>query len=170
MGGEELLGDGVGVMGSRAGKYLTLRLGEEVYGVDVLSIQEIIGVMEVTSVPQTPAFVKGVINLRGKVIPVVDLRLKFGMEEADHNQETCIIVVNVNDTLMGIIVDTVNEVMDIEEGQIEDPPRFGVSVDTAFILGMGKLEERVVILLNIERVLTSEELVMVQDMGGVSGE
>ncbi|MHC4884602.1 MAG: chemotaxis protein CheW [Planctomycetota bacterium] len=155
---------------SRAGKYLTLRMGSETHGVDVLSIQEIIGVMAVTSVPQTPPFVKGVINLRGKVIPVIDLRLKFGMEEAEHTQETCIIVVNVSDTLMGIIVDTVNEVVDIEDGQIEDAPRFGSSVNTNFILGMGKLDGRVIILLEIKNILSHEELVMLESTSSSIGD
>ncbi|MHC4886638.1 MAG: chemotaxis protein CheW, partial [Planctomycetota bacterium] len=105
------------------------------------------------------------INLRGKVIPVIDLRLKFNMEEIETTQETCIIVVNVGTTLMGVIVDTVHEVVDIEDGQIEAPPQFGAKVDTAFILGMGKLEDRVTILLDIERVLSSDELVMMAEMG-----
>lgn len=148
----------------RSGKYLTFVLGNEDYGLDILRVREIIGVMEVTAVPQTPTFVKGVINLRGKVIPVIDLRLKFGMEERELTKETCIIVVDVQNTLMGIIVDTVNEVLDISDGQIEDPPRFGTNVDTDFILGMGKIENHVKILLDIEKVLSSEELVLMAEI------
>jgi purine-binding chemotaxis protein CheW len=149
---------------SREGKYLTFVLGEEEYGLEILKVREILGAMPITAVPQTPQFVKGVINLRGKVIPVVDLRLKFGMEEIDQTEETCVIVVEVADMQMGIIVDTVREVMDIREGDIEDPPRFGTQVDTDFILGMGKIEDTVKILLDIERVLSGSELVMMRDM------
>jgi purine-binding chemotaxis protein CheW len=150
---------------SREGKYLTFVLGNEEYGLEILKVREIIGMMEITAVPQTPAFVKGVINLRGKVIPVVDLRLKFGMEEKEITEATCIIVVEVGGVQMGIVVDTVSEVLDITEAQIEDPPRFGTQVDTDFILGMGKVENQVKILLDIERVLSSEELVMVAEIG-----
>jgi purine-binding chemotaxis protein CheW len=149
---------------NRAGKYLTFVLGNEEYGLEILKVREIIGVMEITSVPQTPHFVRGVINLRGKVIPVIDLRLKFGMEEKETTQETCNIVVEVGGVQMGIIVDTVSEVLDIEENQVEDPPKFGTTVDTDFILGMGKVENKVKILLDIEKVLTGQELVMVSDM------
>jgi purine-binding chemotaxis protein CheW len=149
---------------TRIGKYLTFVLGDEEYGLDILRVREIIGVMEITSVPQTPQFVKGVINLRGKVIPVIDLRLKFSMEERDATKETCIIVVDVQDTLVGIMVDTVSEVLDISTEQIEDPPRFGTQVDTDFILGMGKVNNKVKILLDIEKVLSSEDLVLVTSL------
>ncbi|MBN2711066.1 MAG: purine-binding chemotaxis protein CheW [Planctomycetes bacterium] len=152
---------------SREGKYLTFVLAKEEYGLDVLKIQEIIGMMAITSVPQTPEFVKGVINLRGKVIPVIDLRLKFGLPETEHTQETCVIVVEVDSTLMGIIVDTVREVMDISEKDIEDAPRFGTKVNTEFILGMGKVGEKVKILLDIEKVLSGEELVVMSDLAEV---
>ena len=148
----------------RGGKYLTFVLDKEEYGLEILKVREIIGMMDITTVPQTPDFVKGVINLRGKVIPVVDLRLKFGMQEVEATQETCVIVVEVGGVQMGIVVDTVSEVLDIEEKQIEDPPRFGTQVDTAFIRGMGKIENRVKILLDIEKVLSSEELVLVSDI------
>lgn len=147
----------------RSGKYLTFKLADEEYGLEILKVREIIGMMDITSVPQTPDFVKGVINLRGKVIPVVDLRLKFGMEEKEITEETCVIVVEVG-VQMGIVVDTVSEVLDIAESQIEDPPKFGAKVDTQFIRGMGKVEDDVKILLDIENVLTSTELVMVTEM------
>ena len=111
----------------RAGKYLTFVLAEEEYGLEILKVREIIGAMDITSVPRTPDYVKGVINLRGKVIPVVDLRLKFDMAEIERTEETCIIVVNVGDVEMGIIVDKVSEVLDIAEEEIEDPPAFGAS-------------------------------------------
>ncbi len=139
------------------GKYLTFALGGEEYGVAILKVREIMGLLEITQVPQMPHEVKGVINLRGKVIPVVDLRLKFAMPEAEYTDETCIIVVDVG-TLVGIIVDTVREVADIPSGEIEPPPALGTSVDTTFLMGMGKVEGTVKILLDIDRVLSSEEI------------
>jgi len=143
---------------TRAGKYLTFVLDTEEYGLEILKVREIMGVMEITTVPRTPHHVKGVINLRGKVIPVVDLRLKFSMPEADHTEQTCIIVVQVNEVEMGIIVDEVREVLDIPAETIEDAPSFGASVATDFILGMGKTGNRVTILLDISKVLTNGEL------------
>ncbi len=155
---------------SRAGKYLTFSLAKEEYGLEILKVREIIGLMDITSVPRTPEYVKGVINLRGKVIPVVDLRLKFSMEEAEHTDETCVIVVDVNAVEMGIIVDKVSEVLDIENEQIEDAPSFGASVDTDFILGMGKSGERVTILLDISKVLSAKDVAAITGMAGDSEE
>ncbi len=146
----------------KEGKYLTFVLCEEEYGLEILKVREIIGLLDVTPVPQTPVFVKGVINLRGKVIPVVDLRLKFGMPPTDYTKETCIIVVDVDTLLMGIIVDTVSEVLEIKENEIEPPPSFGQKVNTKFILGMGKIKGKVKILLHIDKVLSSEELSMIE--------
>jgi len=144
---------------SLAGKYLTFVLAGEEYGLEILKVREIIGMMDITAVPRTPAFVKGVINLRGKVIPVVDLRLKFVMPEAERTEETCVIVAQVGAVEMGIIVDKVSEVLDIEAEEIEDTPSFGVAVDTDFILGIGKAGGKVTILLSIEKVLTKQEVV-----------
>ena len=140
------------------GKYLTFKLADEEYGVEILKVREIIGIMQITAVPRMPAHVKGVINLRGKVIPVVDLRLKFGLEEAEHTEQTCIIVVNVGQEI-GIVVDTVSEVLDIAGENIEPTPSMGGSVDTSFILGMGKVGEVVKILLDIGKVLSTDKLV-----------
>ena len=146
-----------------SGKYLTFNLGDEGYGLEILKVQEIIGIQTITKIPRTPAYVKGVINLRGKVIPVIDLRTKFGMEELEFTRETCIIVVQVTrkDTnlVMGIIVDEVSEVLDITSDQIEAAPTLGTSVDTHFIMGMAKTETAVKILLDIDRVLSLEEIV-----------
>jgi purine-binding chemotaxis protein CheW len=138
------------------GKYLTFKLAGEEYGLEILKVREIIKIMDITAVPQMPSFVKGVVNLRGKVIPVIDLRLRFGLAEAEHTEETCIIVVNVG-AEMGVVVDTVQEVLDITDQQIEPPPALGNDVDTQFILGMGKVGDRVKILLDINRVLTGDE-------------
>ncbi len=146
------------------GKFLTFVLGNEEYGIEILRVREIIGLMDITTVPQTPDYMKGVINLRGKVIPVIDLRMKFSMQEEEHTQETCVIVVAVNSTLIGIIVDSVSEVLDIKGGEIENAPSFGQGIDTSFIMGLGKVKEKIIILLDIETVLSSEELEMVEQL------
>jgi purine-binding chemotaxis protein CheW len=141
----------------KEGKYLTFALGSEEYGLEILKVREIIGYMEITAVPQTPSYVKGVINLRGQVIPVIDLRTKFGMETAKITEETCIIVVEINQGSRkfstGIVVDHVQEVLDIDGENIEGTPQFGASVNTDFILGMGKVGKSVKILLDIDKVL-----------------
>ncbi len=146
----------------REGKYLTFSLAEEEYGIGILKIKEIIGMMPITTVPQTPEFVKGVINLRGKVIPVIDLRLRFGMENIDYTERTCIIVVEIqgeNNTIqIGIVVDTVSEVLNVKTDEIEDTPTFGTKLNTDYILGMAKMEGGVKILLDIDRVLSAEEI------------
>ena len=142
---------------NREGSYLTFTLAQEEYGLEILKVREIIGTMAVTAVPETPDYVEGVINLRGQVIPVVDLRAKFGMAAAEISEETCIIVVEIAGAArtfnMGIIVDGVQEVVDFRERDIEDAPRFGASVSTDFILGMGKVDDSVKILLDIDKVL-----------------
>ena len=141
----------------REGKYLTFSLAAEEYGIGILKVKEIIGMMGITTMPQAPVYVKGVINLRGKVIPVVDLRLKFGLPEIEHTEQTCIILVNVGREI-GIIVDTVSEVLDIPDANIDAPPTLGGSLDSSFILGLGKVGDAVKILLDIDRVLTGDEL------------
>jgi len=146
----------------KTGKYLTFSLNEEEYGIGILKVKEIIGMMPITSVPRTPKFVKGVINLRGKVIPVIDLRLKFTMESIPYSDRTCIIVVEIeseSDTvLIGIVVDAVSEVLNIKESDIEETPTFGTSLNTDYILGMAKMEGGVKILLDIDKVLNTEEI------------
>ncbi len=153
---------GMKTSAGREGKYLTFALAGEEYGISILKVKEIIGMMGITAVPQTPGFVKGVINLRGKVIPVVDLRLKFGMEAMPYTERTCIVVVEISGSagpiMMGIVVDTVSEVLNIKAGEIEDTPTFGVKLNTEFILGMAKMSGAVKILLDINRVLTEEEI------------
>ncbi|MFH1418021.1 MAG: chemotaxis protein CheW [Planctomycetota bacterium] len=145
---------------SAGGKYLTFKLADEEYGVEILKVREINGLMDITAVPRMPHYMKGVINLRGKVLPVVDLRLKFGLDEIEHTEQTCTIVVDVGKEI-GIIVDTVCEVLDIKSDAIEPPPALGASVDTSFILGMGKVGEEVKILLDINKVLDNEEMTAV---------
>jgi purine-binding chemotaxis protein CheW len=150
----------------KEGKYLTFALGPEEYGLEILKVREIIGYMDITAVPQTPAHVKGVINLRGQVIPVIDLRAKFGMETTDVTEQTCIIVVETSqgncNFSTGIVVDRVQEVLDIAGENIEEAPQFGSSVNTDFILGMGKIGESVKILLDIDEVLSKVDLAAAQ--------
>ena len=150
----------------REGKYLTFSLAGEEYGIGILKIKEIIGMMPITTVPQTPEFVKGVINLRGKVIPVIDLRLKFGMEKAEYTERTCIIVVELKsqaaDILIGVVVDSVSEVLNIKADDVEDTPTFGTRLNTDYILGMAMMEGGVKILLDIDRVLSEEEVVLLE--------
>ena len=153
---------------THAGLYLTFTLAEEMYGLQILAVQEIIQMIPITAVPRTPDFVRGVINLRGKVIPVIDLRSKFDMDSVEDTEQTCIIVVEVasNDQAitMGVVVDEVAEVLDVAADQVEPPPSFGAAVDTTFILGMGKVDDKVIMLLDICRVLAGEELAMVGQM------
>lgn len=152
----------VKAMLDKEGKYLTFSLAGEEYGIGILKVKEIIGMMSITMVPQTPSYLKGVINLRGKVIPVVDLRLKFGMESIEYNERTCIIVVEISGTgrtvHMGIVVDSVSEVLNIKAGDIEETPNFGTKLNTEYILGMAKSAGGIKILLDIDRVLSAEEI------------
>lgn len=150
------------------GKYLTFELGQETYGIGILKIKEIIGMMAITPVPRTPDFVKGVINLRGKVIPIIDLRLKFGMEEIEYADRTCIIVVEIESmestVLIGVVVDSVSEVVNIKEDEIEETPAFGTELNTEYILGMAKLDGGVKILLDIDKVMAESEISEMEKM------
>lgn len=155
-----------GTIVKKEGKYLTFSLAKEEYGIGILQVKEIIGMMPITSVPRTPDFVKGVINLRGKVIPVIDLRLRFAISETEYTERTCIIVVEITtsygEMVIGIVVDSVSEVLNIKEESIEDAPSFGTSLDSEYILGMAKLESGVKILLDIDKVLTSDEISLLE--------
>jgi len=155
-----------------AGKYMAFKLAEEEYGLEILKVREIIGLMEITRVPRTKEFIRGVINLRGRVIPVIDVRLKFGMDATEATDQTVIIVVQVEvddqELTMGILVDEVLEVLNIEENQIEAPPNFGAgAIDTEFILGIGKTESRVIFLLDIGKVLDSDETTEIKQVARV---
>lgn len=156
------------VVDARAGKYLTFRLGKEDFAIQVLKVREIVGIQDITAVPQMPGYVKGVINLRGKVIPVVDLRLKFGLEEREYTQRTCIIVVQVHHAGVpiqtGIIVDEVSEVLNLVGTEIEDTPDFGDDVGTPYLLGMAKVKGNVKMLLDIDQVLANAETVPLSSM------
>ncbi len=157
----EAMNQAVKAIANREGKYLTFSMGREEYGIGILKVKEIIGMMPVTSVPQTPGFVKGVINLRGKVIPVMNLRLKFGMEEIPQTDRTCIIVVETRKIrgagLVGIVVDSVSEVLNIKSGEIEEPPVLGAELKADYILGMAKINGGVKILLDIDTILSAQK-------------
>lgn len=154
-------------MADTEGKYLTFSLAGEEYGIGILKIKEIIGMMPITCVPQTPDFIKGVVNLRGKVIPVMDLRLRFGMPANAYSERTCIIVVEtdgpVGTVQVGVVVDAVSEVLNIKAEEIEATPAFGTRFNTDFILGMAKMNGGIKILLDIDRVLGSEETALVAE-------
>ncbi|MBI5267931.1 MAG: purine-binding chemotaxis protein CheW [candidate division Zixibacteria bacterium] len=143
----------------RAGKYLTYRLGAEEYGLRILKVREIIGLMPITKMPEAPPYIRGIINLRGRVIPVLELRARFGMAPTPDNEETCIIVVDLvsgsRSTLMGILVDAVSEVLDIKEDEIQDPPAMGGEHECDFVLGIGKVKGGVKILLDIDKVISA---------------
>ncbi len=158
-------------------KFLSFYLGNEEYGLEILRVREIIGIIDITPLPQTPDYVKGVINLRGKIIPVIELRSKFSMPSVSYTEETCVIVVEVSEDdstdqfQMGVIVDNVSEVLDISRNQIEPAPRFGCAMNTDYILGMGKVriadKEKVIILLQIDKVMTEDDL---ETLSRASGE
>lgn len=151
----------INVEPSREGKYLTFTLGDEEYGIRIIKVREIIGIINITKIPNMPRYVKGVINLRGKVSPVIDLRAKFSMEAADYDPRTCIILVEINTgttaTLMGMIVDSVSEVMHLTDNTIEEPPEISEAT-TDFILGIAKKAEKIIILLDIDKVMTFDEV------------
>ncbi|MCX7816635.1 MAG: chemotaxis protein CheW [Syntrophales bacterium] len=163
---DEALGKKGNTVKDREGKYLTFTLDGEEYGIGILKVREIIGMMPITSVPRTPDYVKGVINLRGKVIPVIDLRLKFGMQPMDYTERTCIIVVEISGEgkkiPMGIVVDAVSEVLNIKGVDIEDTPNFGTRLRTDYIMGMAKMSGGVKILLDIDKVLGAEEIAAIE--------
>ncbi|MEW6171650.1 MAG: chemotaxis protein CheW [Bacillota bacterium] len=138
-------------------KFLTFYLGEEEYGIEIRHVTEIIGIQTITDVPDMPTYVKGVINLRGKVVPVIDVRLRFGMEERAYDDRTCIVVINIENHAVGLIVDRVSEVLDIPKSDVEPPPKVKKGESSRFIQGMGKVGEQVKILLNADKVLFDEE-------------
>ena len=164
----ETMDQAVRVMADKEGKYLTFSLADEEYGIGILKIKEIIGMMPITTVPQTPEFVKGVINLRGKVIPVIDLRLRFGMDAIDYTERTCIIVVEIDGSAgtvqIGVVVDAVSEVLNVNAEDVEETPTFGTKLNTDYILGMAKMEGGVKILLDINQVLSEGEMDLLENV------
>jgi purine-binding chemotaxis protein CheW len=151
-----------------AGKFLTFMLGREEYGLPVLNVREIIKVMDITQVPQVPEHVLGVINLRGKVIPVIDLRRKFGLARREHTEQTCIIVADVNleagKVMMGMVVDSVSEVVNVTAAEIDETPEFGSQSQTDYLLGLAKVKGTVKILLDLDRVLGSDSTIELRSL------
>ena len=145
-------------------KYLTFTLGEELYGIDIRAVIEIIGIMPITKVPEVPAYVQGIINLRGKIIPVVDMRLRFGQEYLPYSDRTCVIIISVNDVLIGLIIDGVSEVLTIPENSIVPPPELK-SVRNRYVKNIGKLsEEKVVLLLDWKKLFSTEDEALLENM------
>lgn len=142
-------------------KFLTFQLGQEEYGIEIRFVTEVVGLQKITAVPDMPDFVKGVINLRGQVIPVMDVRKRFKMEPREYDDRTCVVVVEVNETAIGMVVDEVREVQDIPEAQIDPPPKVSQKSSSRFIQGLGKIGEKVTIVLNVQKLLYDEELAMI---------
>jgi purine-binding chemotaxis protein CheW len=151
-------------------QYLTFNLADEYYGVDILKVQEIKGYTTVTRIPNTPAYLKGVLNLRGTIVPIVDLRMKFGMGTTDPTPFTVMVVVNVRNRIMGFMVDAVSDVLDLNAKNIQPPPELGSAVDITFVAGIGNSNDRLVTLLDIDRVLTEEEVTVVADVAAVTAD
>ncbi|MFZ5570560.1 MAG: chemotaxis protein CheW [Thermodesulfobacteriota bacterium] len=139
-------------------RYFTFQVGEEEYGIEIMHVIEVIGMQKITEVPDMPDFVKGVINLRGQVIPVMDVRTRFKMSPREYDDRTCIVVINIKDTAIGMVVDKVSDVIDIPEDQVDPPPKISRSAGSRFIKGMGKADEKVKILLDAGKLLYDEEL------------
>jgi purine-binding chemotaxis protein CheW len=146
------------------GRYLTFTIEENTYGVPIRFVTEIIGIQSITKVPETPDYIKGITNLRGKIIPLIDVRLKFGKEEVPYNERTCIVVVDIDSVAVGLIVDRVADVLVIEDDQIALPPETGLGFENRYIEGIGKAEDRVQLLLNVEKLLKYDEMDMIERM------
>lgn len=150
-------------VGSR--EFLVFSLGGEEYAIDILKVQEIRGYENVTRIANAPDFIKGVANLRGVIVPIVDLRLKFRLEKVEYDAQTVVIVVNIDERIVGIVVDRVSDVMTLDGEQIKPAPEFGVSLPLDYLEGLGNLEDRMLVLVNIEKLLTSEEMALVEEVG-----
>lgn len=144
--------------GKEINEYLTFVLGDEDYGIDIMIVKEIRGYESVTKIANAPAYIKGVINLRGDIVPIVDLRLKFDVGKATYNEFTIVIMLNVGERIVGIVVDEVSDVVKVDQEEVKQPPEFGVAFDSSYLYGLAPIEERMVILVNIERLISSQEL------------
>jgi len=147
-----------------AGEYLTFVLGSEEYGLEILKVQEIRGFDAVTQIANTPSFIKGVVNLRGKIVPIVDLRIKFNLGKVEYNEFTVVIILNLRGRVVGIVVDGVSDVMDLKESHIREVPDLVSSIDTQYILGLASVDERMLILVDIERLMNSQEMELMESM------
>ena len=146
-----------------SGEYLTFTLGTEEYGMDILKVQEIRGYDAVTKIANSPAFIKGVVNLRGVIVPIVDLRIKFKLGEPTYDQFTVVIILNIGKRVMGIVVDGVSDVIQLNSDNLRPAPEFGSILDTRYILGLGTVEERMIIVVDIEKLMTSQEMSLIED-------
>ncbi|HEY0843374.1 chemotaxis protein CheW [Methylotenera sp.] len=146
---------------SAEGEYLTFVLGAEEYGLEILKVQEIRGYDAVTQIANTPEFIKGVVNLRGKIVPIVDLRIKFNLGKVEYNEFTVVIILNLHGRVVGIVVDGVSDVIALKEEQIRDVPSLVTSIDTKYIVGLATLDQRMLILVDIEQLMTSQEMALV---------
>ena len=145
-------------LGDHLEKYLTFIVDEEVYGLEILKVREIVAMIHISKVPLVPNYVKGVINLRGKVIPVIDIRLKFDMKDIDYDEHTTIIIVDIEDLSVGFIVDETSEVVKIDKSNLMPPPKFGTGIDTSFLKSMAKTEENITMIVDLEKLFSSEEI------------
>ena len=155
-----------GYMKTRASKnkFLTYFLGDEEYGVDISQVREIIAMMKITHVPKTPKYVAGVINLRGSIIPVIDTRLRFDMPSLEYDEQTAIIIIEINKVSIGFVVDKVEEVLTIDEANLSEPPKFGANIDTEFIKNIARMGEMVIMILDLEKLFEAEEISMLDAM------
>ncbi len=154
----------VNTSGSAGGEYLTFTLGKEEYGMDILKVQEIRGYDAVTAIANTPAFIKGVINLRGIIVPIVDLRIKFNLGNVEYNELTVVIILNLSNRVVGVVVDSVSDVLTLTPDQIKAAPSLSTSLDTRYITGMGTIDQRMLILVDIERLMTSRDMELVDEV------
>lgn len=146
------------ILGSANSKFLTFRLGKEEYGIDILKVQEIRGYDAITRIANAPEFIKGVVNLRGVIVPIVDMRIKFNLGEAHYDQFTVVIILNLSGRVVGIVVDSVSDVINLEREQVRTTPQFGAVIDTEYIMGLGTVEDRMLILVNIEKLMGSQDM------------
>jgi purine-binding chemotaxis protein CheW len=145
-----------------SGEYLTFTLGSEEYGIDILKVQEIRGYDSVTKIANSPPFIKGVINLRGVIVPIIDLRIKFNLGETSYDQFTVVIILNIGKRVMGVVVDGVSDVIQLNSDNLRPAPEFGSILDTRYILGLGTIEQRMIIVVDIEKLMTSQEMSLVE--------
>ena len=150
--------------GSAGGEYLTFTLGKEEYGMDILKVQEIRGYDAVTAIANTPAFIKGVINLRGIIVPIIDLRIKFNLGKVDYNELTVVIILSLNKRVVGVVVDSVSDVLTLKPDQIKAAPSLSTSLDTRYIMGLGTVDQRMLILIDIERLMTGKDMELVDEV------
>ena len=153
---------GLGIIDEETNEFLVFSLGDEEYAIDILKVQEIRGYENITRIANSPDFIKGVTNLRGIIVPVVDLRIKFDLDNVAYDGQTVVIVVNVGSRIVGIVVDSVSDVMTLSSDQIKPAPEFGVTLSSDFLSGLGSLEDRMLVIVNIEKLLTSEEMALVE--------